>query len=110
MPFKPPGMSELLQQVTIKAVAFTRLDSGGFTGEASGTDTRSAKIEWMSGEEIETSDHQRATATRKITMRYYSGLTTLHYILFRSRRLDILAIDDVEEKHLWHVLKCKEVV
>lgn len=110
MPFRPPSMSELRYTVTIKLQTVTRSDKGSWSEAPSGTDTRVAKIEWMSGEEITNAEHQQAIATRKITMRHYSGLTTKHYLLFGSRRFDILAIDNVEERNEWHILKCKEVV
>lgn len=110
MPFRQPSMSELRYTVTIKVLTAVRNDKGSWDETESGTDTRVAKIEWMSGEEITNAEHQQAIATRKITMRHYAGLTTRNILRFGSRRFDILGIDNVEERNEWHVLKCKEVV
>ena len=103
-----PG--QLRHTVTIKAEAVTENPDGTWTNVAVGSDNWRAKIEWMRGEEFQDANKQTRIATRKMTMRYYAGLTAGHQLVFDGRTFDILSVEDFEERREWHILKVAEVV
>ncbi len=46
--------------------------------------------------------------THEFTIRFLSGITAETWILFESRRFDILDVEDFEERHEWLILRCNE--
>ena len=72
-------------------------------------DTVWAKIQTATGKELYVGQQVKAELSHKITIRYYSGLTTAHRLLYDSRVFDINYVIDVDERHIWHELLCKEV-
>ena len=69
-----------------------------------------ASISPLSGTESIVADQEQATATHKVVMRYWSGLTTSHRLLWGSRVLEIQSIVDVDERNRRIELLCKEDV
>lgn len=107
--WKPPGTGDLRHIVTIKAVTNTDNADGTWTPAASGSDTRKAAFDWMAGAEFENADSQKRTRKQKVCFRYYEGLTAGHQLLFGSRTLDIVSVEDVEERKMWMIATVQEV-
>lgn len=92
-------------------VQFQRLvrtpdDAGGFTqvwANLAEAPTR-AMVKAMSGGERFASARVEATATHKVTVRYFAGLTEADAVLWNGRRGNIRFINNVEERDLWLVL------
>lgn len=95
---------------TIKAEGVTVNADGTWDNEPTGGDTVRIKIEWMSGEEFQNAQAQTRVANRRVTMRYFAGLTPGHQLLFGSRTFEILSVEDFEERQVYHILKVVEVV
>jgi len=95
--------------VTVQSQATTLGDRGQKTAAwANQTPQARAKIETLSGREAENARQNYASATLKVTMRYWPGLTPKHRLLFGSRVLEIGHVDDLEQRNEWHVLLCSE--
>ena len=47
--------------------------------------------------------------TYKITMRYFEGLTEEMVIEYQDRQFSVVSIADIEMKHLFYELMCKEI-
>ena len=46
--------------------------------------------------------------THQFYIRYYEGLTAEWWGLFEGRRMDIVRVEDLEERHEWMRLDCSE--
>lgn len=92
-------------------VEFQRLvrtsdNAGGFTQTwqaISGAPTR-AHVQSMSGAERFASARVEATATHKVTVRYFAGLTEADAVVWNDKRANIRFINNVEDRDLWLVL------
>lgn len=71
--------------------------------------SRWASYEPVSGREMMQSQQVQAEGTVRWRMRYYSGLTTTHRILWGSRVFDINHIVDLERDDRMELL-CREAV
>ena len=67
-----------------------------------------ADIEPISGREFQAVQMIAAETTHKVTIRYLSGVTPKHRVLYGSRVFDILAVRDVEERGRVMELLCRE--
>lgn len=72
--------------------------------------TRWAEIEPVAGNERTAAARVHADTTHKVRLRYFTGLTTKHWFLYGTRRLEILSVVDVGEGKSEHVCECREVV
>jgi len=48
--------------------------------------------------------------THNVIIRYYAGLTTKDRILYGARVLNILSIDNIDERNVQMNIKCKETL
>ncbi len=46
--------------------------------------------------------------THEITIRFLDGVTAETWILLESNRLDIVDVEDLEERHEWLILRCAQ--
>jgi SPP1 family predicted phage head-tail adaptor len=80
--------------------------AGGFTQtwrNIQGAPTR-AHVKSMSGNERFASARVEATATHKVTIRHFAGLTEADAVVFGGRRANIRFINNVEQRDRWMVL------
>jgi SPP1 family predicted phage head-tail adaptor len=80
--------------------------AGGFTQiwrNIQGAPTR-AHVKSMSGSERFASARVEATATHKVTIRYFANLTEADAVVFGGKRANIRFIDNVEQGDRWMVL------
>jgi SPP1 family predicted phage head-tail adaptor len=92
--------------VQFQRLVHTSDGAGGFTQSwqnISGAPTR-AMVESMNGGERFASARIEATATHKITIRYFASITETDAVLFKGKRANIRFINNVEERDLWMVL------
>lgn len=68
-----------------------------------------AAIEELSGTELEKAKQLVATATTRVTIRYYEGLTTADRVQFGDRVLNIGHILNFDNRNFSLVLTCSEV-
>lgn len=62
------------------------------------------------GREFVQAQQIRADMTHLVELRWYSGLTTKHRLLFGTRELNILAIDNRFERDQRMLVLCKEAL
>jgi SPP1 family predicted phage head-tail adaptor len=80
--------------------------AGGFAQSwqaIKGAPTR-AHVKSMSGNERFASARVEATATHKVTIRFFVGLTEADAVVFDGRRANIRFINNVEQRNRWLVL------
>jgi len=80
--------------------------AGGFTQTwqaIAGAPTR-AQVKSMSGNERFASARVEATATHKVTIRHFAGLTEADAVVFDGKRANIRFINNVEQRDRWMVL------
>jgi SPP1 family predicted phage head-tail adaptor len=80
--------------------------AGGFTQtwQAIPNAPTRAMVQSMSGTERFASARVEATATHKVTIRYFAGLTEADAVMIRGKRANIRFINNIEERDLWMVL------
>src|SRR5437868_1382228 len=83
-------------------------DRGQRTGEPTTiVENMPCSIRSLAGREVETAKQVMATASHKITMRYFPGLTTQHYLVWQGAEDDepiqynIGWINDLDQRHLF---------
>jgi SPP1 family predicted phage head-tail adaptor len=92
--------------VQFQRLARTSDGAGGFTqtwANLAGAPTR-AHVKSMSGGERFASARVEATATHKVTVRYFAGLTEADVVVFNGLRANIRYIDNLEQRNRWLVL------
>jgi head-tail adaptor len=99
---------ELRHVVTVKRPATTKGSRGQNTGTAATLGIARAKIETLSGRELEIANQVYAGAALRVTIRHFPGLVASDYLEFGSRRLEIGHVENVEQKDWWNVLLCSE--
>jgi SPP1 family predicted phage head-tail adaptor len=62
------------------------------------------------GREFYAAQKLHAETSAVFKMRYQPGVTTKMWVMYGSRRFDILSVNNVNEKFEWLLLSCKEVV
>ena len=80
--------------------------AGGATqtwANLAGAPTR-AHVKSLSGSERFASARVEATATHRITVRYFAGLTEADRVVFGGRASNIRFINDLEQRNRWLVL------
>lgn len=66
-----------------------------------------AKVEPLGGGETTFVGQQRTDFTYKVTIRYYSGLTTKHRFFWDSKTLEIDSISNPDGRRVWHECLCR---
>lgn len=67
------------------------------------------KIITSGGREFYAAQRLNAETTAVVEIRYRTNVTTANRILYNTRKYDILSVVDVEERHIWLQIACKEV-
>lgn len=80
-----------------------------FDEEFSGDREVWAKVRTVAGKTFFDGVNQVDVAlTHEITIRYDESVTAETWLLFEDRRIDIIDVEDFEERHEWMVLACVE--
>lgn len=74
------------------------------------TTTRWGSIEPLSGRELMQIQAVMASATHRVRMRYYSGLTVKHRLKFGTRYLEINSLRNLDERGIEHECICTELL
>lgn len=70
-----------------------------------------ASVEPTAGNERLAAARTHADTTHRVELRYWSGLTTKHWLRFDgARQLEILSIVNPEERNINLICECREVV
>lgn len=89
---------ELRHSVAIQAATESR-DGIDVDYSWATADTVRASITPLSGNETVTEDQEQSTATHRVIMRNYTGLTPQHRLLFGSRELYIVSVLNTDERN-----------
>lgn len=108
MKCKADLVSKMRQRVTIQAVSGASDGQGGISETWADVATVWASIEPMSDYERFQAQQLQTNTTHKVMIRYYSGLTTKHRLLFGSRVFNIKGILNLNEENAFMQLKCVE--
>jgi SPP1 family predicted phage head-tail adaptor len=100
---------ELRHSVSLQRVTETQSESGEITETWTTLATVRAAVEPLEGREQYLAQAVHATATTRVRLRYYAGLTAKDRVLFGTRPLNILGITDPDERHRELILLCEEV-
>lgn len=98
------------KRLAIQTKQTVRDDMGGFSHTWVTDKTVWASIVPASGKELLSGEQVHAEVTHKITIRFYSGLTTKNRLLYGSRVFDINFIKNIDERDRYMEMLCKEVV
>ena len=101
-----PG--DLRHSVVIQVKSTTQDSFGGMPDTWTDVITVRAKISPMKGREYMNARVANSETTHRVKMRYYSGLTAKHRLLFGSRYLYPESIVNVDELNVVHELMCTE--
>jgi SPP1 family predicted phage head-tail adaptor len=104
-----PGMNGgRWRRVDLQSVAFTqnslKENIPAYTTEA----TVWAQLRPLSGRESFIAQQVNADVTHEIIIRYYSGLTPKHRILFGTRQFDIISVLNKDERNEYQVITASE--
>lgn len=103
----PLDAGELTERITIESPTTGQNELGETTLTWATYATVWAKVEPLSGREAERYAEVVGLSGHKVTIRALSGLTTSMRVLYRSRTLEIGAINEYERR--WHLeLVCTE--
>ncbi len=100
----------LRHRVAIERPQRSSADGGGATIEWIAVGDVFARIDAISGSEIEVADGLSARTTHKILMRYRDDVLPEMRIAAGSRRLDIRAVLDPDGRRRWLQCLCEELV
>jgi len=65
-----------------------------------------AKMDTVRGKTAFDESEIERDITHEFTIRFLTGVDAETWILFESQRLDIVDVEDLEERHEWLVLRC----
>lgn len=99
---------ELRHLITIQQRSVSR-DEFGAESEAWGTFSQVwAKVQPLSGQELEHGQAMHSDTTHKVTIRHLSGVTTEMRIVHDSRTLEILSVVNRDERNIQLEMLCRE--
>jgi len=103
-------IGDLDAQITLQNRAITVPSFGvpDFDEIFSDIDTHWAKMDTVRGKTFFDGVNTETNITHEFTIRYIDGITTETWVLFESRRFDVLDFEDLEERHEWIILSCVE--
>ena len=99
---------KLRHRVAIQAATDTRTSDGSITRTWATADTVWASVEPLTGRELTEAMKVAGMATLRVTIRYYSGLTTAHRLLFGTRVLEIVNVGNTDERNRTLAVLCTE--
>jgi SPP1 family predicted phage head-tail adaptor len=97
------------KRVGVQSKQTVRDEAGGAITTWVTDDTIWAHIAPATGKELYAGEQVKAELTHKITIRYYSGLTTENRLIYGTRIFDINFIRNIDERDCYQELFCKEV-
>ncbi len=100
--------AKMRHRVDIQSLTETTDDQGGFTKAWATDATVWAEIVPMKGYERFQAQQTQTPLTHKVTMRYRTGVTTAHRLLYGSRVFGIKEVINVDERGSFLELKCIE--
>lgn len=100
----------LRQRVTLVSVADVRAADGTVSQSETDLDTVWAEIAPIRGQEFFAAQTVQSNVSVKITIRYYTGLSTKHRIRFGTRMYDIRDVINWQERNVFIELMCTERV
>lgn len=104
------NIGTLRHRITLKHRSLSDADTVGHTAEAYVPyDTVWARIETLSGREVEYAKQISAEASVKVTLRYLDGIVETDRIDYGSREFEVIAINDIDQRRITMVLTCSEV-
>lgn len=99
----------LRQKIRIQSATETQDSFGAISTTWSTFADVYADIMPIRGNEFFIVHQEKSQATIKFTIRYLSGLTTKHRILYDSRVFDIESIINIKERNREMILMCREL-
>lgn len=109
MPYTPIHSGDLTRLVTIQERMESDDGGGGQDVVFSDVGTAWAKVETGGGREFVQAQQLVPELTHRVVMRYRTGVTAKHRLVYGARSLAIHAAIDPEERHEQLVLLCSEV-
>ena len=100
-----PGI--LRSRIIIEEKAIADNGFGGHTETWSTLATVWAKVEHLSGRELQLAQLVGPDIFYEITIRYRSDVTTNHRINYSGRYFNIRDVKDLDNRHQWLFLKCE---
>lgn len=100
---------QLRHRVTIQQRTDADDGAGGLTITWTPLTVLWASVAPQTGRETIAARQVTPAMTHLVRLRYYAGLTTKHRVVLDGRALDILAIQNVEERNRELVLSCQEL-
>lgn len=94
----------LRHSVALQSETQTPNGSGGFDRAWSTYATVKGQMKPISGSERFHAERLDATTKNRLTLRYRSGVTTSHRVVFDSRAYNIRYIENVEFRNRWLIL------
>ena len=98
------------KRVGIQTKQTVRDEAGGTIDTWVTGNTVWAHIAPASGKELFAGEQVKAEVTHKITMRFYSAMTTRKRIIYGTRIFDVNFIKNIDERDCYQEMLCKEVV
>ena len=91
----------LSNRIKVQVLTQSTDSQGGYTDSWADLYTVWAAIKQLSQREAFYGQQMESPATHRFTMRYVSGVTTKHRILFGSRTFNITRVNNTEEANVW---------
>lgn len=99
---------KLRHRIAIQSATETQDAHGGPVRTWSTVATHWGSIEPLQMREIFTAQQVEAQLSHRITLRYYSGLTSAHRLLFGARVFNIHSVRDLDERNRTHEVLAME--
>ena len=99
-----PSIGRLRRRLTLEAASRTPDGGGGAAESWTAIAQAWVDIRSKSGDETVHADARSGHVSHEITLRYRSGVVPAMRFVSGTRRFDILAVIDIDERHRW--LKC----
>lgn len=102
-------IGDLRDEITIQSRTISEPVSGVDFGETfTGKSTVWALVETVSGKTIFDGSNIERDVTHNIYIRYLSGITAEDWVLFKGSRMDILEVQDFDERNEFIILRCSD--
>jgi SPP1 family predicted phage head-tail adaptor len=100
----------LRDRVTIYSPPATRDTHGQITGSPTAVGTWWADVRPLEGTEMVTSDGYAAGATHEVSTRYRAGVGPSQWLVWGTRRLNVLSAHNPDGLKVELLLRCKEEI
>jgi SPP1 family predicted phage head-tail adaptor len=101
-------IGSLRHRVTIERPQPSPQDGGGATIEWTPVGEVFARIDTISGREVEVADGRAGRVTHKVLIRYRNDILPEMRIVTEMRRLDVRSVIDVDGRRRWLQCLCEE--